>query len=122
MRDGSGYCAKHASLASGWMPDRVRGTPAQRGYGPEWQRKRLVVLERDGWLCRCEDCKKRGILKPADQVDHIINKAAGGTDDLDNLRAISRECHKRKTSREGGRKSLRHPGPIPRSPSKFARG
>jgi 5-methylcytosine-specific restriction endonuclease McrA len=32
------------------------------------------------------------------QVDHIITKARGGTDDPSNLQALCRECHSRKTA------------------------
>lgn len=38
--------------------------------------------------------------KRANEVDHIIPKFKGGTDDLSNLMAINSECHKRKTARE----------------------
>jgi len=40
---------------------------------------------------------------PATEVDHIIPKAKGGTDDMSNLQAINKECHKKKTAREQGR-------------------
>jgi len=39
----------------------------------------------------------------ATEVDHIIPKAKGGTDDMSNLQAINKECHKKKTAREQGR-------------------
>lgn len=38
----------------------------------------------------------------ADQVDHVVRKADGGTDDVDNLRAACRSCNLR---RSGGRGS-----------------
>jgi len=43
------------------------------------------------------------MVTPATEVDHIIQKANGGTDDLNNLQSINRECHKIKTAREQGR-------------------
>jgi len=36
----------------------------------------------------------------AHEVDHIIPKAQGGTDDPGNLRAINRDCHRAKTQKE----------------------
>jgi 5-methylcytosine-specific restriction protein A len=40
---------------------------------------------------------------PANEVDHIVPKANGGTDDPDNLRAVSHECHKRLTAEQQGK-------------------
>jgi 5-methylcytosine-specific restriction endonuclease McrA len=49
-----------------------RGTAAQRGYGADWQRVRLAVLARDGYVCHwCE--------QPANTVDHVVPLAAGGS-------------------------------------------
>ena len=42
-----------------------RGTRQQQGYGAEWQRIRLIILERDDYLCRYCGC-------PATTVDHVI--------------------------------------------------
>lgn len=55
----------------------------------------------------------------ATEVDHIKPKASGGTDELSNLRAINKECHKKKTAAEQGKtlKPIIHIGldgyPIP---------
>jgi 5-methylcytosine-specific restriction protein A len=38
----------------------------------------------------------------ATEVDHIIPKAKGGTDDPSNLAAINAGCHRRKTLRDRG--------------------
>lgn len=93
----SGYCAAHAPLASGWnQPGRA--TAEQRGYGSEWRKLAKAVLERDRYLCQCEDCGGKRL--PATEVDHKIPKSRGGTDDFDNLQAINDDCHRRKTQRE----------------------
>ena len=61
------------------------------------------MLRRDNGLCQCKECQGGKIrVTPATEVDHIIPKAKGGTDDLDNLQAINKECHKRKTTKENG--------------------
>lgn len=62
---------------------------------------RARVLARDGWTCQCEECAATGRVLVAHEVDHIVPLAAGGTDDMSNLRAINRECHKVKTALEG---------------------
>lgn len=92
-----GYCDAHASLATGWT-NPARGTAEQRGYDWEWRKKRAAVLKRDRYMCRCQDCKGRRL--PASEVDHVIPKHLGGTDEFDNLAAINEDCHKEKTRRE----------------------
>lgn len=73
-----------------------------RGYGPEWDKTRLRILERDGWLCQCKVCKAEDRTTYANQVHHIKQKADGGTDDDDNLASIAAECHKRETIEDNG--------------------
>jgi len=81
-----------------------------RGYGTEWDKLRLQILERDGYLCQCPDCKG-GFFQPlpAHEVDHIkpkawfkTGKAQGNPDDPGNLRAVNRECHKKLTKLQKG--------------------
>ncbi len=75
----------------------------KRGYGSSWDKLRLLVLQRDNGLCQCQTCKNNQRIKQATEVDHIIPKANGGTDEVSNLQAINKECHKIKTAREQGR-------------------
>lgn len=95
--DSHGYCSAHASLAIGWNNPR-RGTAEQRGYDWAWRKLAKAILRRDRYLCQCENCE--GKRFPASEVDHTLPKSRGGTDDLTNLRAINRDCHKAKTQRE----------------------
>ena len=55
----------------------------------------------------------------ADQVDHIIPVARGGTDDSDNLQAVCRSCHASKTASEAvhGRANRRRRRPPPAHPA-----
>ena len=69
---------------------------------PEWRRTRRRVLRRDRGICWV--CGKAG----ADEVDHVIPRAEGGTDDEDNLAAIHDDpCHRRKSAAEGARARYR---------------
>lgn len=70
----------------------------ERGYGTKWDKLRPAILKRDGYLC--QSCKREGITTRATQVDHIVNKAQGGTDEPGNLESICRRCHRAKTQRE----------------------
>lgn len=82
----------------GWSKT-TRKSRKERGYGWDWEKKRLEILERDKGLC--QPCLKGGFTALAKQVDHIVPKASGGTDDDDNLQSICLACHKVKTAKEG---------------------
>lgn len=97
---------KHVPV-EGKYADRRRGTRHERGYGSEWDKLRLSILERDMYLCQV--CAPQGRVSPARTVDHVIPKAEGGTDDPGNLRAICDPCHKAKTQAEASR-GRRRPG------------
>lgn len=85
----------------GWQPDSRRGNRHQRGYGWEWEKLRARILERDSWLCQA--CLETDRVTVATQVDHIIPKSQGGSDNEDNLQAICAPCHAEKTLKESGR-------------------
>lgn len=93
--DAPGFCATHVK-AHGWNANKPRSD--KRGYGSEWRRTRELALDRD--LGLCQECKRQGRLKVGTDVDHIIPKSRGGTDDLSNLQTLCRECHKEKTYSE----------------------
>ena len=69
--------------------------------GRPWRRIRERILQRDKGLC--QPCLKQGFYTPANEVDHIVNIASGGTDSDDNLQAICGPCHKLKTQQEARR-------------------
>ena len=104
VRDGTSRCLDH-KVVQGSFADTRRGSRHERGYGSDWDKRRARILARDAGLCQCSDCKARGLITLATEVDHIISKAEwqvrhgslAGVDDDSNLQAINRECHKRKT-------------------------
>lgn len=53
---------------------------------------RALVLRRDRY--RCVFCNSRGPL----EVDHIIPWSAGGSDDMDNLRTLCRDCNQTRSN------------------------
>jgi 5-methylcytosine-specific restriction endonuclease McrA len=70
--------------------DRHRPNASERGYGAAWQRIRAAHLAIE------PDCRSCG--EPATDVDHIVRKRDGGSDDDDNLRSLCHACHSRRTS------------------------
>lgn len=92
-----GYCEKHADLAVGWNQYRSTSAASGRGGRP-WRRLREQILQRDRHLC--QTCKRKGMVTPAYEVDHIKNVASGGSNAPSNLEAICRSCHAVKTARE----------------------
>jgi 5-methylcytosine-specific restriction endonuclease McrA len=71
-----------------------------------WRNRTLAVYERDGWQCRMPECTcpNGRALDPAlvgqdgkwvPSVDHIMPRALGGKDDLENLRAAHWQCNQR---------------------------
>ena len=81
------------------LPDRLKGSGSveakvlnygQGRGGRPWRRLRARILLRDGYTC--QSCQ-RVFLEHHLDVDHIIPKADGGTDDPANLRTLCRPCH-----------------------------
>lgn len=70
--------------------DLHRGNAAERGYGAQWRKIRIVVLEEEP-LCR-RQCGRRSRI-----VDHIVGKRNGGTDDRLNLQGLCTVCNASKT-------------------------
>lgn len=71
---------------------------AERFYkGKAWQRVRAVAWSRDRGLC--QDCLKRGIIRPAHEVHHIVELTPDNIEDanvslnLDNLTSLCKDCH-----------------------------
>ncbi|WP_202109417.1 HNH endonuclease signature motif containing protein [Bordetella sp. 15P40C-2] len=74
--------------------------------GRPWRRLRDQILERDGYLCQCEDCQRRPLPLVAHEVDHIDNtRGPDGklNNDPSNLRAVNEDCHKRITQAQAQR-------------------
>ena len=88
-----GKCAEHAAQA-GQRYNRQRGSSASLGYGPKWRRLRAAFLAEHPFCCLC----RNGTL--ATEVDHIIPRKAGGSDDKSNLQSLCKPHHSAKTMRE----------------------
>lgn len=68
-----------------------------RSYGSQWQSTRRKVLLRDNFMCQING---RGCTVEAGEVDHIKPLAEGGDHSPENLRAVCKHCHAKKTRNE----------------------
>jgi len=91
-----GPCPTHQRPAQPKPPQRMyddrRGSSTQRGYGYAWQQRRKEFIKRHPFCVRCG--------KPTTDVDHVIPRSRGGSDDDRNLQPLCSRCHKQKTARE----------------------
>ena len=93
-----GRCEVHAREAEARYRERHpdgRPSASARGYGADWASLRKEFLKAHP-LCANQDGKR------ATHVDHILPRARGGTDDVNNLQALCHACHSRKTAMVDG--------------------
>lgn len=102
-----GYCAKHDRPAGSEVKadGSKRQTSHQRGYGGNWPKLRAYWLRLNPL---CVKCQELGRVEAATDVDHIIAKSAGGSDDLANLQSLCHSHHSLKTAIEDGSFGNRH--------------
>lgn len=103
LLDGHGQCE-----ICGW---RARGRKRhydkeayRRRYGPGGKVKSRIRKLRPRVFGRqlgiCAMCGSLRNPTPAQELDHIVPLAQGGTNDDDNLQALCRACHAKKTASE----------------------
>lgn len=81
--------------------EATRPSPKERGYTGVWRQIRARILDRD------PVCKACGLSDSTD-VDHIVPRREGGTEDDSNLQGLCHPCHSRKTAIEDGRWARRN--------------
>lgn len=74
-------------------------TATKRLQGSQWMKQREKVLRLSPI---CYICKAKGKFTLATEVDHIKALINGGTNDMDNLAAICKPCHKAKSRKDMG--------------------
>ena len=68
-----------------------------------WQKSIIqALIKRDGKLCKL--CKGSFLEFAPPEIDHIIPRSAGGSDELENLQLAHHICNVRKGSNGQGRK------------------
>ncbi|HLF76430.1 MAG TPA: DNA methyltransferase [Dehalococcoidia bacterium] len=71
-----------------------RGSSTQQGYGSGWRRLRKQVLREE------PNCRRCGA--PSTDVDHIVPRRQGGSDDRANLQGLCHSCHSKYTAETDG--------------------
>lgn len=90
----SGHCDKHKAKP---QYDINRPSSSKRHYDRHWKPKR------DKWLSEhpyCVECQRNGIVRPANEVDHIIPLSKGGVDNESNYQSMCKPHHSIKTWKE----------------------
>jgi len=94
------FCEEHAKQEARRYEKYDRDPAVRRRYGRAWSciRNRYAAAHPF-----CEDCYKRGILTPMEEVHHILPLSKGGTHADDNLMSLCKSCHSRITAEMGDR-------------------
>jgi 5-methylcytosine-specific restriction protein A len=100
VRDGR-YCPDHEGRVERAY-DRGRGSSAQRGYGSRWRRLRAMYLHEHP-VCADPFGVHGSQVVMATEVDHQVPRFRGGEDTEENLQALCKACHSRKTALKDGR-------------------
>lgn len=88
LEPGQRRCPDHQSLE--WRrQDANRPNSGERGYDAAWRRKRRRFLAENPACATCG--------ATATDVDHVVPRSVGGSDDEENLQGLCKACHSRKT-------------------------
>ena len=97
---GKRFCPEHTKEEARTYEKYGRDKAVRRRYGRAWTRIRARYAKEHPF---CEECFKRGVLVPVEEVHHIIPLAEGGTHDPDNLISLCKSCHSRIHAKRGDR-------------------
>lgn len=97
---GKRYCEKHEREENKNYERYGRDPATRKRYGRAWKRIR------DSYAAAhplCEECLKRGIYTPTEEIHHKLPLSKGGTHDRNNLMALCKSCHARIHAESGDR-------------------
>jgi len=84
------YCEEHRKMVEKNYERYSRAPDVHKKYGRAWRRIRDQYVKTHPF---CEECFKRGILVPVDEVHHIVPVSRGGTNNPSNLMSLCKSCH-----------------------------
>jgi 5-methylcytosine-specific restriction protein A len=88
--NGEYYCDEHKDKARKEYEHYHRGYKPSERYGYTWRKIRQAYVQAHPL---CEECLKKGILTPVQEVHHIVPLGEGGTNDFSNLMSLCKSCH-----------------------------
>ena len=92
------YCEKHKRLINRQYEKYERDPQTKYRYNGRWKKIRDRYIRAHPL---CEECMRKGMLVPAQMVDHIVPINKGGAPlDLNNLQSLCNHCHAVKTARD----------------------
>lgn len=94
------YCEDHRKVINKHYNKYKRAPDTYKRYSNRWRKIRQLYIKEHPV---CELCEKKNILRPVEEVHHIIPLSQGGTHHEDNLMSLCKSCHSRITATEGGR-------------------
>lgn len=84
------------SIAPNYQTNRVMSSGGKSTKRSVSETKKKFVAAQQSW--RCGDCQKQ--LPAWFEVDHTVRLESGGSNHIDNLVALCRDCHGKKTAIE----------------------
>lgn len=94
------FCEKHQREENKRYEKYDRNPAASRRYGRVWKRVRDSYVKEHPF---CEECFKRGIIVPVEEVHHIKPLSEGGNHNKSNLISLCKSCHARIHAKRGDR-------------------
>ena len=97
---GQTYCEEHTKKRSREYERYDRDPATRKRYGKQWRRIRSIYIKAHPY---CEECYRKGIMTPVEEVHHIKPLSEGGTNDFSNLMSLCKSCHSRIHAERGDR-------------------
>ena len=94
------FCEEHERQENRRYEKYDRDPAVRRRYGRAWKRIRDRYAAKHPF---CEECYKKGMLHPVEEVHHKLPLAEGGTHDEGNLVSLCQPCHARIHAERGDR-------------------
>ena len=100
------FCEKHQKEENKRYEKYDRNPVASRRYGRVWKRVRDAYVKEHPF---CEECFKKKILLPVEEVHHIKPLSEGGNHNKSNLISLCKSCHARIHVSRGDRWNKKKP-------------